>query len=157
MANPCYARKVGADRYPPPGSLCKWIHKLIPTSLSKWVSIDPPQDQCRSTPDPQVNPNFTFKVSVDWPPRISVDPPRIRKLIPTSLSKWPNFTFKVSVNWPPPPGSVSIHPRIHKLIPTSLSRWVSIDPPRISVDPAPPDPQGNPNFTFTIPICFQKI
>ena len=25
----------------------------------------PPQDQCRSTPDPQVNPNFTFKVSVD--------------------------------------------------------------------------------------------
>ena len=51
------------------------------------VSVDrPPQDQCQSTPDPQGNPNFTFKVSVDRPPQ-----DQCRSTL--YLQGNPNFTF----------------------------------------------------------------
>ena len=75
----------------PPGSVSR-SSKVINFTFK--VSV-PPQDQCRSTLDPQGNPNFTFKVSVDCPPQ-----DQCRSTLDPQVN--PNFTFKVSVDRSPP-------------------------------------------------------
>ena len=102
-----------------------WQRKSFTFKVECWST---PQDLCRSTPDPQVNPNFTFKVEC------RSNPPQDQYRSTPDLQVNPNFTFKVSVDRPPPRISVD-PPQIRKLIPTSLSKWVLIDPPS---PPLPP-------------------